>query len=245
MATGCTAMLKALGDRAAFGHAFRRDVDQAGFPKGVFNLVNGDGAGVGSSYRRIPDVDMVSFTGSSRGGKLITKTAADTLKRVRWSWAARAPTSSSPMPSEKAMKYGAYAMLQKLGQSCNAPTRCWSNSRFTTRPSRSRRRSRTTHGRHRVRRRQAHRPVVSEMQFNKIQALIQKGIDEGARLVAGGTGRPDGLNRGYYRAPDGLCRCDQRHDDCARGRSSVRCCRSCPSRPRTRPSQLPTTRPTA
>jgi len=123
MATGCTTVLKPSEIAPLSGLLFAEFVDQAGFPRGVFNLVNGDGVGVGSQLSAHPGVDMVSFTGSSRAGKLITKAAADTLKRVSLELGGKGANIIFADAGEKAMKYGATRCFRNSGQSCNAPTR--------------------------------------------------------------------------------------------------------------------------
>jgi aldehyde dehydrogenase (NAD+) len=181
---------------------FAEIVAQAGTPAGVFNLVNGDGPGVGTQLSTHPDVDMISFTGSARAGTAISKNAADTLKRVHLELGGKGANIVFPDADEKAVKRGALHCFNNSGQSCNAPTRMLVQrdhydqaveiaravaDAMPVGPS-------NEQGRHMG-------PVVSQMQFDKIQGLIQKGIDEGARLVAGGPGRPEGFNRGYFVRP--------------------------------------------
>ncbi|MFN3210628.1 MAG: aldehyde dehydrogenase family protein [Roseovarius sp.] len=199
---GCTMILKPSEESPLSAMLFAEMVDAAGFPKGVFNLVNGDGAGTGTALTGHADVDMVSFTGSSRAGKLISKNAADTLKRVSLELGGKGANLIFADADDKAVKRGVLHCMNNTGQSCNAPTRMLVQreiydqavetaaevaSKVTVGPA-------SEEGRHMG-------PVVNETQFNKIQDLIQKGIDEGARLVAGGTGRPDGLNRGFFVKP--------------------------------------------
>ncbi len=202
MAVGCTVVLKPSEVAPLSSIVFAEIVDAAGFPPGVFNMVNGDGPGVGSQLSLHPDVDMVSFTGSTRAGRLITKAAADTIKRVALELGGKGANIVFADADEKAVKRGVLHVMNNSGQSCNAPTRMlversiYDNaveiaaetaSKVTVGPA-------SEEGRHMG-------PVVSEIQFNKIQELIQQGIDEGARLIAGGTGRPEGLNRGYFVRP--------------------------------------------
>jgi aldehyde dehydrogenase (NAD+) len=202
LAAGCTMVLKPSEESPLSAIVFAEMVDAAGLPKGVFNLVNGDGVGVGSQLTAHPDVDMVSFTGSSRAGKLISKSAADTLKRVSLELGGKGANLVFADADEKAVKRGVLHCMNNSGQSCNAPTRMLVQreaydravetaaevaNAITVGPA-------SEDGRHIG-------PVVNEVQFNKIQDLIQKGIDEGARLVAGGVGRPDGMNRGFYVKP--------------------------------------------
>ena len=199
---GCTMVLKPSEESPIDAMIFAELVDEAGFPAGVFNLVNGDGAGVGTVLSGHPDVDMVSFTGSSRAGRLISKNAADTLKRVHLELGGKGANIVFEDADEKAIKRGVLHMMNNTGQSCNAPSRMLVQrsiydkavdeakavaEKVTVGPA-------SKEGRHIG-------PVVNEVQWNKIQDLIQKGIDEGARLIAGGTGRPEGFNKGFYVRP--------------------------------------------
>jgi aldehyde dehydrogenase (NAD+) len=202
LVAGCTMILKPSEESPLNAVIFAEIIDAAGLPKGVFNLVNGDGVGVGSQLTAHPDVDMISFTGSSRAGRIISKSAADTLKRVSLELGGKGANLIFADADDKAVKRGVIRCMNNTGQSCNAPTRMLvqreiydqaveiaaeTANAITVGPA-------SEAGRHIG-------PVVNEVQFNKIQDLIQKGIDEGARLVAGGTGRPDGLNRGFYVKP--------------------------------------------
>lgn len=183
------------------GLLFAEFVDEAGFPKGVFNLVNGDGTGVGTQLSSHPDVDMVSFTGSSRAGIAISKAAADTLKRVSLELGGKGANIIFEDADDKAVTRGARHCFGNSGQSCNAPTRMLvQRPRYEAAIQEAVEVANNTRvgpasdaGRHIG-------PVVSDVQFDKIQKLIETGISE-ARLVAGGLGRPDGLNRGYYVKP--------------------------------------------
>jgi aldehyde dehydrogenase (NAD+) len=199
---GCTMVLKPSEESPLNAMLFAEMMHEAGFPPGVFNLVNGDGVGVGSQLSAHPDVDMVSFTGSSRAGKLISKAAADTLKRVHLELGGKGANLIFADADEKAIKRSVLHMMQNTGQSCNAPSRMMVEASIYDRvveeageiaakvsvgPA-------SAEGRHIG-------PVVNATQWQKIQDLIQKGIDEGARLVCGGTGRPEGLNKGFYVRP--------------------------------------------
>ncbi|OIQ28464.1 MAG: aldehyde dehydrogenase family protein [Alphaproteobacteria bacterium MedPE-SWcel] len=199
---GCTMVLKPSEQSPLNAMIFAEIVDEAGFPAGVFNLVNGDGAGVGSQLSSHEDVDMVSFTGSTRAGTAISKAAADTLKKVHLELGGKGANLVFADADEKAVKRGVLHMMNNTGQSCNAPSRMLVQkpiydavvaqaaevaAKVEVGPA-------SAEGRHIG-------PVVNELQWTKIQDLIQKGIDEGARLVAGGTGRPDGLNKGFYVKP--------------------------------------------
>jgi len=200
--TGCTMVLKPSEIAPLSGLLFAEFCDEAGVPAGVFNMVNGDGVGVGSQLSAHPDVDMVSFTGSTRAGRLISKAAADTIKRVSLELGGKGANIIFADADEKAVKQGVIRCFRNTGQSCNAPTRMLversrydqaleqaaeAAAKITVGPA-------SEEGRHIG-------PAVSELQFDKIQGLIQHGIDEGARLLAGGVGRPENLNRGYYIRP--------------------------------------------
>jgi aldehyde dehydrogenase (NAD+) len=202
IATGCTVVLKPSEIAPLSGVLFAEFMDEAGFPAGVFNMVNGDGVGVGSQLSVHPEVDMVSFTGSSRAGILISKAAADTLKRVSLELGGKGANILFADAGEKAMAYSADRCFRNTGQSCNAPTRLLvERSIYDQTVEIVAQKARDTHVGPASDAGQHIGPVVSEAQFDKIQGLIQVGIDEGARLVAGGTGRPDGLNRGFYVKP--------------------------------------------
>ena len=202
IAVGCTVVLKPSEISPLSAIVFSEIVDAAGFPKGVYNMVNGDGAGVGSQLSSHPDVDMISFTGSTRAGRLITKAAAETIKRVTLELGGKGANIVFADADEKAVKRGAIHCFNNTGQSCNAPTRMLVEKSYydeavkvaAATAEATQVNDPAENGRHIG-------PVVSEIQFNKIQDLIEVGISEGARLVAGGTGRPDGLNRGYYIRP--------------------------------------------
>ena len=201
IAAGCTVILKPSEIAPLSGVLFAEFMHEAGFPAGVFNMVNGDGAGVGSQLSAHADVDMVSFTGSTRAGIAISKAAADTLKRVSLELGGKGANIIFEDAHPKAAKAGAIRCFRNSGQSCNAPTRMLVHkSRYDEAVEMAAQTANDTHvgpaseeGRHIG-------PVVSKAQFNKIQGLIEVGMSE-ARLVAGGLGRPDGLNRGYFVKP--------------------------------------------
>ena len=202
LVAGCTMVLKPSEESPLDAVLFAEMMDEAGFPPGVFNLVNGDGAGVGGQLSAHADVDMISFTGSARAGRLISKTAADTLKRVSLELGGKGANLIFADADEKAVKRGVLHCMNNSGQSCNAPTRMLVQRDIYDRTVEAATEiangvevgSSHEEGRHMG-------PVVNQVQFDKIQDLIQTGIDEGARLVAGGPGRPDGLNRGYFVRP--------------------------------------------
>ncbi len=204
IAAGCTMVLKPSEIAPVDAIIFAEILHEAGVPKGVFNLVNGDGPGVGAALSGHPDVDMVSFTGSTRAGVLVAQAAAPTVKRVAQELGGKSANivlDDADLP--KAVKSGVMQMMTNTGQSCNAPSRM-----FVPRAKQDEAKqiAKATADAVKVQdpktaEKGAIGPVVSEAQWNKIQGLIKKGIDEGATLVVGGLGRPDGLNRGYYVKP--------------------------------------------
>ena len=202
MAVGCTMVLKPSEISPLSGILFADFVHEAGFPAGVFNMVNGDGPGVGSQLSAHPEVDMVSFTGSSRAGKLISVAAAETLKRVSLELGGKGANVIFADADENAVKSGVVRCFRNTGQSCNAPTRMLvERSRYDEAVEQATEMANATvvgpaseEGKHIG-------PLVSEMQFDKVQGLIEQGIKEGAKLMAGGVGRPENLNRGYYCRP--------------------------------------------
>ena len=202
LAGGCTMILKPSEIAPLSGMLFAEMIDEAGFPNGVFNLVNGDGPGVGTQLSSHPDIDMVSFTGSTRAGKLITKNAADTIKRVSLELGGKGANIVFSDADEKAVKRGVRRVFNNSGQSCNAPTRLLVEKSIYERAVKEAIEvaEKTTvdvankEGQHIG-------PVVSKVQYDKIQNLINKGIKEGAKLVAGGPDRPSHLNKGYFVKP--------------------------------------------
>jgi aldehyde dehydrogenase (NAD+) len=203
IATGCTMVLKPSEIAPISGVIFAEVMEAAGVPKGVFNMINGTGPDVGQVMAGHPDVDMVSFTGSTRAGIIVAKTAADTVKRVAQELGGKSPNIVLPDADlAQAVADGVTGCFGNSGQSCDAPTRML-----------------VPRDRHdealAVAREAAERlvtgdpqgegidlgPVVSQVQFDKIQRLIEAGISEGATLVTGGPGRPENLNRGYYIRP--------------------------------------------
>lgn len=165
-------------------------------------MINGDGPGVGSQMSCHPDIDMISFTGSTRAGAAITKSAADSVKRVSLELGGKGANLIFADADENAVIRGATHCFNNSGQSCNAPTRMLVERsiydeavRIATETAESTTVDMSANpGQHIG-------PVVSAVQFDKIQSLIQKGIDEGAKLTAGGTGRPDGIGKGYFVKP--------------------------------------------
>ena len=199
---GCTMVLKPSEIAPFSGSVYAEILHEAGVPPGVFNLIHGDGPGVGTQLSGHKDVDMISFTGSTRAGKLISKNAADTIKRVSLELGGKGANIIFETAKENAATSGAMRVFNNSGQSCNAPTRMMVHeSRYDQALADVKAAAETCavgpasdNGKHIG-------PVVSEAQYDKIQGLIEKGIAEGATLVAGGPGRPDGLNRGFYVRP--------------------------------------------
>ena len=202
LAAGCTMILKPSEIAPLSGMLFAEIIHEAGFPNGVFNLVNGDGPGVGTQLSSHPDIDMVSFTGSTRAGKLITKNAADTIKRVSLELGGKGANIVFSDADEKAVKRGVRRVFNNSGQSCNAPTRLLVEKSIYERAVKEAIEvaEKTTvdvankEGKHIG-------PVVSKVQYDKIQNLINKGVEEGANLVVGGPDRPSHLNKGYFIKP--------------------------------------------
>ena len=203
LAAGCTMVLKPSEIAPFDAVLFAEILHEAGVPAGVFNLLNGDGPTVGAALSSHPDIAMVSFTGSTRAGIAVAQNAAPTVKRVAQELGGKsANIVLDDADFAKAIGRGASACFENSGQSCNAPTRMLvPRERLAEAAAIAGKRAEST----KVGDPQAEDtrigPVVSEVQWNKIQDLIQKGIDEGATLVAGGPGRPHGLARGYYVKP--------------------------------------------
>ncbi len=203
LAAGCTMVLKPSEESPIDSMIFAEVLHQAGVPAGVFNLVNGYGAVVGEAMSSHRDIDMMSFTGSTRGGIAVARASADTVKRVAQELGGKsANVILHDADLVKAVTDGVHYMMSNSGQSCNAPTRMLvpnakmdaaieaavaaANSIGVDDPAKP--------GHHIG-------PVVNQVQFDKIQGLIQQGIDEGANLVAGGVGRPEHLPTGFYVKP--------------------------------------------
>ena len=202
-AAGCTMVLKPSEFSPFSAILWAKVMHEAGVPKGVFNLVNGDGPNVGAPLASHPDVDMVAFTGSTRAGTEIAKSAAATVKRVQQELGGKSPNILlEDAELERAVKRSVLHVFQNTGQSCNAPTRLLvpesklaevealaqkiAASVVVGDPS-----SPTTNM----------GPVVSKIQYERVQSYIEKGIAEGAKLLVGGPGRPEGLTKGYYVRP--------------------------------------------
>jgi len=203
IAAGCTMVLKP-SEIAPFDAAiFAEVLHEAGVPAGVFNMVNGDGPGVGAPLSSHQDVEMVSFTGSTRAGRLISKAAADDIKRVSLELGGK----SANIVLEKAdlaaaVSKGVQSMMMNSGQSCNAPSRMLvPAAKHAEAVAVAKQTAEALQVNDPYAEGVYLGPVSSDVQYNKIQGMIQKGIDEGAELVIGGTGKPEGLEQGYYVKP--------------------------------------------
>jgi len=203
LAVGCTMVLKPSEVAPLSAYVFAKILDEAGVPAGVFNLINGDGPGVGTALSGHPDIDMMSFTGSTRAGSLVAQSAAPTVKRVAQELGGKsANIILEDVDLEAAVSRGVKTMFVNSGQSCNAPSRMLVPAARMAEAAEIAAKTAakvvvgdpkaegTTMG-----------PVVSDLQYNKIQGLIQAGIDEGATLVCGGTGLPEGIDKGYFVRP--------------------------------------------
>ena len=203
LAAGCTMVLKPTEIAPLNAMLFAEVMHEAGVPPGVFNLVNGDGLTVGEAMSSHPGIDMMSFTGSTRAGIAVAKGSADTVKRVAQELGGKsANIILDDADFESAITGGARHCFNNSGQSCNAPTRMLvPESRQDEAKEIAKRAAETTKVGDPFSEDTGMGPVVSEIQFNKIQGLIEKGIEEGAELVVGGPGKPEGLNAGYYVRP--------------------------------------------
>ena len=203
LAVGCTMILKPSEVAPLSAYLYAQVMHEAGVPAGVFNMLNGDGPVVGTALSKHPDVDMMSFTGSTRAGSLVAQNAAPTVKRVTQELGGKSPNIVlDDADLEKAVASGVMHMYNNTGQSCNAPSRMLVPKAKLEQAEEIARKvtesvvvgdpaaEGTTMG-----------PVVSEVQFNKIQGLIEAGVAEGAKVVTGGPGRPDGISKGYFIRP--------------------------------------------
>jgi aldehyde dehydrogenase (NAD+) len=203
LAAGCTMVLKPSELAPLSAYLFARILDEAGLPPGVFNLVNGEGSTVGAALAVHPDVAMISFTGSTRAGVAVATAGAPTVKRIAQELGGKsAHIILDDADLAKAVKEGVQACFRNTGQSCNAPTRMLvPRSKMADAAAAAKReaeavkvgdprKDETTMG-----------PLVSRAQFEKVERLIEQGIAEGATLVTGGSGRPEGMSKGYFARP--------------------------------------------
>ena len=201
-ATGCTMILKPSEIAPLSAMLFAEMIDEAGFPPGVFNLVNGDGVGVGTDISSHPDIDLVSFTGSTRAGRLISKNAAETIKKVCLELGGKGGNIVFADSYPNAVRDGIRNVMSNSGQSCDAPTRMLVEKSIYDRAVKE-----AADEANLIKVDQSNKkgdhigPVVSKIQYDKIISLIQSGIDEGATLAAGGPDLPNGMNKGYFIKP--------------------------------------------
>ena len=202
LATGCTMILKPSEIAPISAMLFAEMIDEVAFPAGVFNLVNGDGAGVGTDISGHPDIDMISFTGSTRAGKLISKNAANTIKRVCLELGGKGGNIVFADSYPNAIRDGIRNVMSNSGQSCDAPTRMLVEKSIYDRAIKE-----AADEANKIKVDVASKkgdhigPVVSKVQYDKIINLINSGIDEGATLAAGGPDLPNGLDKGYFIKP--------------------------------------------
>ena len=203
LAAGCTVVLKPSEVAPLSAHVFAEILEEAGVPRGVFNMIDGDGPTVGEAISRHPDIDMVSFTGSTRAGVQVAKAAADTVKRVSQELGGKsANIILEDADLNAAIKQGVLSMMSNTGQSCNAPSRMLVPKKVYDEAVKI---AKTVAERCNVGDPKAPGvtmgPVSNRNQFEKIQRLLQQGIDEGASVITGGPGRPEGIEKGYFIKP--------------------------------------------
>ena len=201
-ATGCTMIHKPSEIAPLSAMLFAEMIDEAGFPPGVFNLVNGDGVGVGTDISSHPDINLVSFTGSTRAGKLILKNGAETIKKVCLELGGKGGNIVFADSYPNAVRDGIRNVMSNSGQSCDAPTRMLvERSIYDRAVKEAVDEANLIKVDHASKKGDHIGPVVSKVQYDKIINLIQSGIDEGATLAAGGPELPGGLNKGYFIKP--------------------------------------------
>jgi len=202
LASACTVVLKPSEIAPLSSMLLAEMIDEAKFPSGVFNLLNGDGAITGNALTSHPDINMISFTGSTRAGALISQNAAKDFKRISLELGGKGANIIFKDADPEAVARGVLRCFRNSGQSCNAPTRMLvEKSIYDKTVEKVKELANSTKVDAPQKEGDHIGPVVSEVQFNKFQTLIQKGIDEGAKLVAGGLGKPDGLDKGYFVKP--------------------------------------------
>jgi aldehyde dehydrogenase (NAD+) len=203
LAAGCTMVLKPSEYSPFSAILWAKVMHEAGVPAGVFNLINGDGVNVGAPLSSHREVDMVSFTGSTRAGTEVARNAAASVKRVHQELGGKSPNVLlDDADFERAVKQSVLHVFQNSGQSCNAPTRMLvPANRLAEVEAIAKRVADTVLVGDPTLEKTVVGPVVSKLQFDRVEGYIEKGIAEGAHLVAGGPGRPDGLTTGYYVKP--------------------------------------------
>jgi aldehyde dehydrogenase (NAD+) len=203
LAAGCTMVLKPSEMAPLSAYLFAQILHEANVPPGVFNLVNGDGPTVGAAIASHPDVAMVSFTGSTRGGVAVAMAAAPTVKRVTQELGGKsAHIILDDADLDAAVAEGVQTCFRNTGQSCNAPTRMLvPRSKMADAIRTAKQSAEATQVGDPLAEGTANGPLSSKAQFDKVQSMIKKGIEEGAQLIAGGLGRPDGISKGYFVKP--------------------------------------------
>ena len=203
LAAGCTMVLKPSEFSPFSAIIWAEILDEAGVPAGVFNLVNGTGAAVGAALAAHPDIDMVSFTGSTRAGTEVARAAAATVKRVHQELGGKSPNIVlDDAEFERAVKASVLGVMQNTGQSCNAPTRLLvPASRLAEVEALAKQAAESVVVGDPASEATSMGPVVSKIQFERVEAYISRGIAEGAKLLSGGEGRPAGLSSGYFVRP--------------------------------------------
>ena len=202
LASGCTMILKPSELAPLSSMILAELIYETKFPAGVYNLVNGDGETTGNALTSHPDVNMISFTGSTRAGALISQNAAKDFKRVSLELGGKGANIIFKDADPDAIERGALRCFRNSGQSCNAPTRMLvEKSMYNEAVERLKKYTENFEVGDPEKEGEHIGPVISEMQYNKIQTLIKKGIDEGAKLVAGGAGKPEGFEKGYFVKP--------------------------------------------
>ena len=202
LASGCTMVLKPSELAPLSSMILAELIDETKFPEGVFNLVNGDGATTGDALTSHPDINMISFTGSTRAGALISQNAAKDFKRVSLELGGKGANIIFKDADPEAIERGALRCFRNSGQSCNAPTRMLvEKSMYNEAIERLKKYTENFEVGDPKKEGEHIGPVISETQYNKIQTLIKKGINEGAKLIAGGPGKPKGLDKGYFVKP--------------------------------------------
>ena len=202
IATGCTVVLKPSEIAPFSAQIFAEIVDAAGIPAGVFNMVNGTGPEIGAAMSLHPGIDMISITGSTRAGIAVAQNAAATVKRVHQELGGKSPNiilEDADLAAQ--IPAGVGGVMMNSGQSCVAPTRMLTPHKLMAKVSEIAKEAAESWAPGDPKGNARMGPVVSEAQWNKIQGLIQKGIDEGATLITGGPGKPEGLETGYYVKP--------------------------------------------
>lgn len=208
LASGCTAVLKPSEQSPLSAMLFAEILHEAGVPAGVFNMINGDGQGVGAQLSAHPDVDMISFTGSTDAGRAITRAGADTVKRVCLELGGKGANMIFADADANAVQNGVTRCFNNSGQSCNAPSRMLvERARYDQAVAQAQEVAQAFTVGGTLETAPHIGPVVNAAQYDKVQALIAAGIDEGARLIAGGLGRPEGLTRGYFVRPTVFADC--------------------------------------